>query len=273
MNRSKAILKSQWKLGFSALSLGLLAIACGKQNASTQTSLIQTPVTPGVAYPITGPGQCQAGYTSIAGGTCYAGDLATVCRQQGGYMTSVQGNSNVCKVIFHYNGSAGVVGGPSYGSYPLGGYNYFPRLSPTEPAGSMALNTGIRVFRGNTLTFGGNGGWGSTQIDKKSWLGGFFQFYTVGQTNCNLVGLDGRDTQKSKTVKNAENGQIAGLYGSDGTEAFLLGTSGHRSINNDGYLYLGINAPTTPGNCSQATITNLQVTHCQGADNTSYVCQ
>jgi hypothetical protein len=146
----------------------------------------------------------------------------------------------------------------------------FPRLSPNNPADPFAFNTGIPVRRGDLLNFDGSGAWGSTQVKVKEYLDGFFTVITWN-TNCSQVSLDGY--KDSALYANPENGQAAGLFASDGVEAFLIGSSiQDRPINNDGMLRLGINAPASvPGACASARISALSITRCEDGVR-SYPC-
>src|SRR5262249_47330242 len=130
-------------------------------------------------------------------------------------------------------------------------------------------NLGIKVAKNDTLEFRGSGGWGSisTTVDKYLW--GLVSVSTTS-ADCDQVSLTGYVGSSLST----NQGQAAGLFATDGTEIFLLGSSAKKTINNNGALKIGFNAPwNLPNGCASLTITDLRVTRCFDAQGNTYPCQ
>jgi hypothetical protein len=241
----------------AAIVTAVIVTSCGKSN-STGTALLQQQTQfPTQPYPGTVPGStCFQGFAACATGTQFEG----TCRYVGGYITNRYGPS-VCTLTrrysYQYNPTLTLY-------YP----NALPIVTPSIPSGGGA-NTGIRLRKGATLRYFPvrNGKWGYIKESTDSFWGGRISFSWF-KYNCQSVDWDGNGGQITN------EGQPSGLFGSDGTTSFLLGSSSRNvSIANDGYLILGINAdPSTPYGCTSVGATEFDLTTCEDANGNSYNC-
>lgn len=133
--------------------------------------------------------------------------------------------------------------GYAYGTrYNRNGYN-LPILQPTDPAGPMAYDTGVRVNAGQTVMISNVwGGWGKVKTHTGSWLGGFIRWGSYSY-DCG---------------KNSAGGQN-GLWASDGTKAVHIGNGGSFVAQGNGTVLLGINTNFDANFCWSLSFDWIQV--------------
>jgi hypothetical protein len=244
------------------LALGLAAafslIGCG--SSSPKSSAIQ-PVTtvPGGGYSPLNPKICFQGLAP-----CVApAQFELTCRQVGGVLTN-QGTARICTLTREYNAGTTV-------DFTLAYSSYLPIITPSHPQGG--IDTGIWLRQGARLTYHATrtGKWGYIQQNESDFWGGRIKF-TWFSNSCSSIDWDGYGKDGQLT----NEGQPAGLFGSDGTEAFYLGGSASTktlTIKHDGRLRLGINAdPKTPYGCTTRGLPRIGLTTCEDAYGTSYTC-
>lgn len=128
----------------------------------------------------------------------------------------------------------------------------FPILDATRPTVVPNFLTPVQVFKGDKVTFSGQANWGTQ--------------------NCNTV--DGEGNLSSTTTPSALNGGIkAGLVATDRTKVYFLGTNNQGlTIQNNGYLSIGLNVPTpaagTAPYCGSISVLSFRVLHCENASAT-----
>jgi hypothetical protein len=252
-------------LTFSGLAL--LMAGCG--SSSGQSSAVSTPApaptataAAAVASSSAGAISCSSGQVSVQGLACQTGDFASVCSMNYGQVTTI-GSTQVCKSVLSYapgasstNFSANPYLASREYSLPL-----FPILTPASASASTAFNTGFNLRPNDKLAIAASGGWSQ---------GHSFSFSFGSSNNCSDISVSGADS--SGNVQSA-NGGAEGLYASDSTATFLVGTSLNQTISNAGALRIGINAPSSATNlCQMVTITSLTVTRCEDASGNTYVC-
>jgi hypothetical protein len=286
--------KAKALLAVSLFATAAVFTGCGatSNSAIIPSSTVVTPAvtTPTVSTGTVGSIECPAGSISIAGSACIPGTLDYVCAIQGGQMTTAQGVS-VCEVNLYFNyaqGSGYVLAGPSgnvSGQFSEQFTGTIPELHPSaastsnttlvqgsDAAGLDAFNTGIPVLPGDTVTFAGNGGWGSSNPSSKTYLG-FFNVVSYSP-NCTQFNLSG-NTGKSLPL-NTDNDLPAGLYATDGTNVFQLDNQVRGTVLSAGTLKIGFNVPLNinlNAACATLNITKLYVTRCQDVNGSTYVCQ
>ncbi len=259
------------------LVLSLMTLsACGNNPAATPAAG-PTPTAPAPAAapaPVAAPTSttgCVAGQISIAGGACMAADLPTACSYSGGTIISING-VQVCKVKVSL-GPTGYSGMNSIAYTTLTIQDGMPVQTPDAPGGMGAYRTGLLLKKGDKLTLNASGTWGLTKTDKNTFLTIFH--FDISTNTCDDVNAAGLSTSgKNEVVNNPDNNQASALFGSDGTEAFLIGAGvKDRVINNNGTLQIGYNVPmTSASGCQYTQITNLSVQRCQDAAGATYQC-
>jgi hypothetical protein len=286
-------------------ALSLAAVSCGRTPdvappAAPPTTQAQSAIPPVVAPVSNNMTGCSSGLTSLPGSACFpVAEFASRCQFLGGSVVTV-GGAQVCRAtIRHVSGSVAYdyFGYPIYsgGSYSETLWNMIPVLSPS--ASGVASNvSGARSYpsvilrKGDRLSFQGSGGWSAQSYER---LGSGFGIYTGGSflgfslgfgdtyvlnANCQSssvdVSLDGRIRQKgvttSEVLVSQENQQMAGLFGSDGTEVFPVGSSlRSKVIQNDGFLRLGFNTLQNYQGCSVLVVRELTVQRCQDVNGST----
>jgi hypothetical protein len=69
------------------------------------------------------------------------------------------------------------------------------------------------------------------------------------------------------------NGSASGLYGTDGTNVFPLGTTKAHTFQADGQLAIGFNVEAGRSDyCAQVTIRSAKIRHCEDANRTTFPC-
>lgn len=228
-----------WKFSSTQLiaSLGLAFAAAGCGQANVPLPIAASAV------------NCPVGQMSINGSQC-ASDFSTACYYAGGQLVS--GNS-LCQTVRGYDYAA---------------LTKFNLLSPSDPNGYAAWNTGIRVRPNDRLTISASGGWGSIKSDTWTILGVPVGGYTIETpSTCSVTSLSG--VKDGQTLN--YNGLIAGLVASDGTEVFAVGNGvTNRVITHDGTLKVGLNIPS--GSCTTAVVSQVRVLHCENSAGQSLAC-
>ncbi len=234
-----------------ALALSLVAFGCGSENTPTSVGGVQNAVVPA----------CPSGQYRI-GGTCVIGaTYQQACSNVFGTIVTSSGRE-LCRTQKYFVNPA------TYGWFSFSGYNSIWTLTPSNPSGPYAFNTGLSVKAGDKITHRASGGWGGISYDSFSILGGFISGGSYSY-DCDQFSLNGRKDGTTYT----NEGLAAGLVGTDGTEVFLLGTYASKTVINAGTLKFGFNLPASSyGLCSSATITELTVQHCEDVSGTTYPC-
>ena len=228
---------------FQALSLAvlpLLALATGCGSSEPQNSVAAASAGGAVSGPPTNSTSCSGGaYVTISG-------------------------LKVCKTTTYAIGSAY---GGAYG-LTYSGYNWFPRLSPSDPSGYLAYSTGTDLKANDTVVITHSGSWGGLDVDDESYLGGFIHV-TTSSWDCSKVSTRGYDG--SALVTN--EGVAAGMLVSDGTETYVPSSTGKVTIRNPGSLRFGLNVPNTSYNlCAQFSVSLLKRIRCEDGSGNTYVC-
>jgi hypothetical protein len=243
-----------------AFAAAMILAGCGN---SPPTSAI-LPVTSGTttALPMAG----------VIGRLCFQGlapcvppaQFESTCEYYaGGYITTKYGPS-VCIVTRTYN-----YWDYQYSALSFGYSNRLPIITPSIPNGG--IDTGIFVRKGARLNYrsADTGYWGYSQLPKTGTWGPFsWSWFT---NNCKSVDWDGNSGSNGQITN---EGQPAGLFGSDGTESFFLGIESRTlTIHHDGTLRLGVNAnANTPNGCTTAGYPVIEQTTCEDASGNSYSC-
>lgn len=244
-----------YSAGILIATLASIATGCGKAGTTA------APVA-AVAAATTG---CPAGQINLANQGCRAGDFATVCNSLYGQLGTVSG-VQVCRTELPVINNI-------YTSFSISFSS--PNLPIVDPASSAnginGYNTNFVLKKGDALKFSnGSGGYGAPTGDDNTFLWGFGHVYTSNSNTCNAIGLDGKNKSDSTAVTNGS--ASAGLFASDGTAAYSLGTAATVTIANAGTLKLGFNAPAFQNLCGKIAGT-LTVIRCEDAAGNSYTCQ
>jgi hypothetical protein len=240
-------MSKKMKFLFLALALVAMPSGCGKAPDPASVTAQTTTGTLTPAWGITGSCATQA----------YSSDFATNCQACfGGSITTANG-AKVCRIYSHLSAT------PYPTSYAL---NY-PVLTPEDPAAAMAwpvyASSGmypVTLKKGFTLSYTGTGGWDYNY----AWYG----------TTCSKVHLDG--TKDGVPYVTAANGLGSALYGSDGTQTFLMGSSvSNHVIQADGVLRVGFNVDPVQITkaCSPSIWMNLTIIGCLDTSYNSVACQ
>jgi hypothetical protein len=168
------------------------------------------------------------------------GDFPTTCRFNGGQLilSNQSTASQVCRINIQV---------PTSWSTVVNGY--IPLLNPASPVGSLASDVGLKVYVNDQIRWAGSGGWGT---------GGFFSCSQIAD----LAGTGAAQNQ----------GYPAGLYATDGTEAFLLGLTSTKLITHNGELKAGFNAPSSVS-CYSLSNASLNISRCFDSNGITYPCQ
>jgi len=243
-----------------AILAACVQVGCG---GSTPTTALETttPVNtiPGSTTPGTGGAVCFQGFAPCVPSSQFAG----TCNQVGGSITNRFGPA-VCELTRRYDYQ-------SYLELTVYVANQLPIITPGIPTGG--LDTGIRIRKGSKLSFFAlqSGKWGYFQQSSSSFWGGAISFSWFSG-NCQSIDWAGNGSKGELT----NEGQPAGLFGSDGVESFYLGNGASRTtvqIHNDGNLRLGINAdPSTPFGCTSPGYGIIDLTTCEDTNGNSYNC-
>jgi hypothetical protein len=152
------------------------------------------------------------------------------------------------------------------------GNGAFPRLTASDAFGSSAWRTGLTVKRGDRVIFSGTSAWGMLNFDTTTFLKVFS--FTTASMNCNMISGDGRQASGGGAVALNE-GLAPGLMISDGQKSYFVGNSSTISIENDGNLMMGFNAPLITGMdqyCGSIRINQLRVERCENASGVPVSC-
>ncbi len=234
-----------------AAAIGLVALTAGCGSGSGAVASTSAPVSAPAAP------SCASGQALNAAGTCVnTTNLAQTCI---GPNTSLITNSQgvqLCKVTANVEvlGLAGIINPPTVGG---------PFAQPV-----------MQVSKGDTLTYTGSGTWGYYTTSSYDLLG-FIPIQSF-QPNCSNVDLTGMSSGTQLTYDSGNSG----LYGTDGTQNFYLGTGvTNQTINNNGTLGIGLNiSPVNPSSPSVAGFSacNVSLTftiqHCFDQTNSTYSC-
>ncbi len=183
------------------------------------------------------------------------------CVQVGGRV-SKEFSVTTCNLTRNYTIGSSV-------DFSFGYAKYLPIITPSRVEGGS--NTFIHLRKGAKLEYYASraGKWGYYQRSEKEFWGGRLTFWG---TSCSVIDWDGNGNGTQLT----NEGQPAGLFGSDGRKSFFLGGSSDKkamTIENDGTLRLGINADTaTPFGCTSSGTARFTVTTCEDANGASYTC-
>jgi len=239
----------------------LLIAGCGNSNkeaaVSPQNSLSAVTVTPNPITPVTTT--CSSGSYNIGGRGCLTGTFQQVCLMLPGATYVTISGQNVCRLRSQY--AVNFVGSNSY----------LARLTPDDAAGSYAFPSRIQVYANDKVDVSASGSWGTISYDLKSYLGGFFNTWSTSG-NCNQVRVDGKSVSSGSAVTNNENGQSAGLWMSDGTQTYFIGSHAKQSVVNAGSLYFGVNAPAEGSKCGSINVSSIVIDHCENDSGTSISC-
>ena len=238
-------------------SLAALMAGCG-----ASTPIVPGPgvapaavVAPGAVPP---PGQvaCAAGQARIGDGPCMTGTFQNVCHYSYGTIITLEGRE-LCKVT-----------GTHYPSF-IGSGTSFPQITPSRPAGAFISTSNVNVRVNDTIAIDQvSGGWGGATTRTSDFLG--FIPIDITSTDCGAVSVTG---VKDGVVVTSE-GQPAGLFGSDGTASFFVGSGlTNQRIAAHGTLRFGFNAPDPFNSCTEMVRLRVKVTHCEDASGLSYLCQ
>jgi hypothetical protein len=238
----------------------VIASGCGSSKPSSTVPPVGTPL---VTYPIgtvPGPSTCFQGLAPCAP----AAQFASACAGVGGYITNRFGPP-VCELTRRYDYNTDL-------ALTLYFPDQLPIITPSIPTGGV--DTGIRLRKGAKLTLLDlqTGKWGYYQQSTSSFWGGRITFSWFSG-NCQSIDWTGGGSSGQLT----NEGQPAGLFGSDGVQSFYLGVGTGASttvtIQNDGDLRLGINAdPTTPYGCTSPGFPEIDLTTCEDASGNTYTC-
>ncbi len=247
--------------GFTLIAISILGMGCGKSSSTPVTSgnntLSAVTISPNPYVPINTV--CGSGMINIGGRGCYAGTFQQVCSAlPGGYLTTVSGQQ-VCRLRSQYQ--------VNY----IGSNSYLARLTPGDPSASTAFQSGIPIYSGDKVEVSASGGWGTIDYNLKSYLGGFFQIWKPSG-DCNQVRVDGKSTSDGSSVTNNENSQSAGLWMSDGSQTYYIGSHAKHGMTNSGTLYFGVNAPMDGSKCGTINLSSIVIDHCENASGTSVSC-
>jgi hypothetical protein len=246
-------------LALAALTgTGFVATGCG-----SSPPLYIPPATPAatVAPSTVTPGCTSGSYTLPSGACVAAASYTSACQLSGGYMVS---GGTLCKMVLSYAWEGPAAGFvpfsplqvPPLEAYQFQTYNGLPILTPDNPAGPLAINTGIQLMAGDKVTVSASGGYSTS--DTTSW--GPFTIVNNSSSACTNISVNG--VNSGNTVDNPNNNDPAELYGSDGTTAFAIGISSTTVMPEAGSLKLGFNAPISATGCSAAVLNTISVARC-----------
>jgi hypothetical protein len=234
----------------------VLASSCGTSTSppSQETALETTTGTP-----LPGSSTCFQGLAPCAS----AATFDSTCASVGGTISNKFG-PDVCEVTRRYDYNTDLYLTMYFPSE-------LPIITPSLPQGGV--DVGIHLRKGAKLQFfsSQSGKWGYYQQSTTSFWGGTISFSWFSG-NCQSIDWAGNGNSGQLT----NEGQPAGLFGSDGTASFYLGTGLSATtvtIQNDGDLRLGINAdPNTPYGCTSPGLPTIDLTTCEDANGNTYTC-